>query len=286
MIDNQKARIHIWGDLDCYPRPSEWSCKFQPWNGQGRWGRWQKRCKAGQAGWKSRTQLGDGHNLQIGTATQWEFSVEVERTWWINANGMGRCSWLLLWERDEVQNGQFEGSGRHYAANWHGCSHTSSYNICKAWGDSRYRPRKIANAATDLVRNKESYEARFRETKVSQMHIISVTWWGAWCVTDQEIEACWTGKLLSLRIASLGNCDNKTGFRQRNHDGSCVTTGIDSQIAIFDNISLWKAICVPISLCGSCFWISLTKLWDMISGLCMCKGHTGQLGVLDSQPRR
>jgi len=72
------------------------------------------------------------------------------------------------------------------------------------------------------------------------------------------------------------------GFGQRNGDGSCITGGVNGQICIVDNESLRKVICVPILLPVSFHLILMTKLWDMIIGLCMYKARMGQANVLDS----
>jgi len=61
-----------------------------------------------------------------------------------------------------------------------------------------------------------------------------------------------------------------------------MARSIGGQSGIFDNVSLWKAILLPILLCVSHVLISVTKLWDMILSLCMCKGQTGFATVLDS----
>jgi hypothetical protein len=50
------------------------------------------------------------------------------------------------------------------------------------------------------------------------------------------------------------------GFGRRYGDGSRVTGSVDSQIGIFDNESCVKAICEPVLLRVSFFWISVTKL--------------------------
>jgi len=64
------------------------------------------------------------------------------------------------------------------------------------------------------------------------------------------------------------------GFRWRYDDGSCVCRGIENHIGIVDFKFRWKKICVPILLFVSLYSISVTKLWDMIIPLCMCKGQT------------
>jgi len=53
-------------------------------------------------------------------------------------------------------------------------------------------------------------------------------------------------------------------------------------MAIFDVISWWKAICLPILLPVSFFLISVTKLWDMIICLCISKGRTHNVKVTES----
>jgi len=73
------------------------------------------------------------------------------------------------------------------------------------------------------------------------------------------------------------------GFRRRDGDGSCVCGRIDMQTVDFDVRLLWTASCLPISQRVSCFLISVTKLWDMIIRLCMCKGRTHHVKVLESK---
>jgi len=73
------------------------------------------------------------------------------------------------------------------------------------------------------------------------------------------------------------------GFRRRDGDCSCVCGRIDVQSVILDVWSRWKARCWPILLCVSYYFISVTKLWDMIIHLCMCKGRTHCVNVLQSK---
>jgi len=75
------------------------------------------------------------------------------------------------------------------------------------------------------------------------------------------------------------------GFRRRDGDGSCICGRIDMQTVIFDVWSRGKASCLPILLCVSFFLISVTKLWDLIIRLCMCKGRTYHVNVLESESR-
>jgi len=72
-------------------------------------------------------------------------------------------------------------------------------------------------------------------------------------------------------------------FGRRHGDGSCICGGIVRQIGIVDIISRWKEICVPILLHVSFDLILVTKLWDMIMCLCMRKGQTHHLKVLESK---
>jgi len=73
------------------------------------------------------------------------------------------------------------------------------------------------------------------------------------------------------------------GFRRRNGDGAWVCGRIDMQTVIFDVWSRGKASCLPVSLRVSFFLISLTKLWDMIIRLCICKGRTHHVNFLESE---
>jgi len=66
-------------------------------------------------------------------------------------------------------------------------------------------------------------------------------------------------------------------------DGSHVSWRIDRQSVIFDIISWRKASCIPILLHVSFFLISVTKLLDMIIRLCMCKGQTHRVKVLETK---
>jgi hypothetical protein len=74
--------------------------------------------------------------------------------------------------------------------------------------------------------------------------------------------------------------------RQRQGDTSRVSRGIKRQTVIFDIISLWKVICLLILLHVSYFLIPVTKLWDMIICLCMCKGQMHHVKVLESKSRK
>jgi len=75
------------------------------------------------------------------------------------------------------------------------------------------------------------------------------------------------------------------GFRRRDCDGSSVCGRIDMQNVILDVWSRGKASCLPILLRVSFFLISVTKLWDLIIRLCMCKGRTHHVHVLESESR-
>jgi len=77
------------------------------------------------------------------------------------------------------------------------------------------------------------------------------------------------------------------GCRRTHGDSYWVCGGIDRQTVIFDVISLWKALCLPILLRVSFFLISGTKLWDKILHLCMCKSRTHHVKVQElKSPRK
>ena len=102
-------------------------------------------------------------------------------------------------------------------------------------------------------------------------------------VTNQENEAWGTGKHLPLQIASQTNQHIEIRFKWRNNDGSCIAGEIDMQIAFFHVILLGNAIWIPILLRVSFALISVTRMRDMISRLCMCKGRTCPATVADAE---
>jgi len=104
---------------------------------------------------------------------------------------------------------------------------------------------------------------------------------GAQLVTNSEINPGWTHKFQPLHIASHANYNIEIGFQQRHGGGSCVAGGMNRQIGICDDVSIWNAIPVPIFLRVSFYLISVTKLWDMIIRLCMCKSQIGNANILD-----
>jgi len=68
-------------------------------------------------------------------------------------------------------------------------------------------------------------------------------------------------------------------------DSSCAAGGMNRQIGISDDISILNVIPVPILLCVSFYLISVTKLWDMIICLCMCKGQESHANAIDFKSR-
>jgi len=56
---------------------------------------------------------------------------------------------------------------------------------------------------------------------------------------------------------------------------------MNKRIGLCDAVSVWNAINVSILLRVSFYFISVTKLWDMIIRQCMCKGRIGCANVLD-----
>lgn len=65
------------------------------------------------------------------------------------------------------------------------------------------------------------------------------------------LEACWSCKHLPMYIVSLAIFIIETGLGGRNDNGWCVTSGIEYEVAQFDDVGLWNAIHVPIMLCAS-----------------------------------
>jgi hypothetical protein len=124
---------------------------------------------------------------------------------------------------------------------------------------------------------------RFRETTATHRHSISLARRGGQLITNWKCEGCWTCKLRLLQIVSLPNYHIEIVFGRKPGDGSCVTGGIDRPISNIDDVALIQVICVPIMLRGSCFWISVTKLWDMIIFQCLYKGRTGHLKDPDAK---
>jgi len=109
-------------------------------------------------------------------------------SWWIDATGMGGHSRLLLWNRSEVGNDWFEGSGSHQTANGPSCIRTCSNTIWRAYGDPWYHPWNIANATMDFSARMQSHEGRFQEATVKQTHRVSFTQCKAWFVTNYEVK--------------------------------------------------------------------------------------------------
>jgi len=138
---------------------------------------------------------------------------------------------------------------------------------------------KIANATRNILSGMQSYEVRFQETKVGYMHIISSTGCGAHMFTDHKFESCKTRMLLPLHSACIANYHIEIGFRKWNYTGSFVVTIFDKEIVICDDISPWKAMGASILLCASICLISVTKLWDSIIHLCVCRGDMGNTEV-------
>ena len=75
------------------------------------------------------------------------------------------------------------------------------------------------------------------------------------------------------------------GFVQRHGDRTCLSRGIDKESVILHVIWWRKSSCLPMLLRVSFFLSSVTKLWDMIIRLWMCKGWTHRVKVLQSKSR-
>jgi len=108
------------------------------------------RYSAGQAEQRWQTQLGDGHNLQNGTAAHEQVSAEADEASRIDTTGMEGRSQQLLWKRYEVWHNRIEGSGSRYTAHGWYCSLTCTHKMSRAFGDSWYCARNIETAARDF----------------------------------------------------------------------------------------------------------------------------------------
>jgi len=148
-FDVQRARNDIWGDIGCYPRQAEWSCKVRGWRwwGKSRW--WIDWAEAVERRWW--TQQGDGHNHQNCTATLCEVSAEPDEARHIDSTGMGGCGRLHPLTRWDVRHVRIEASNRSSAANGWWRSGTSIDNISRVYGVSWHCPRNIAKAARDFL---------------------------------------------------------------------------------------------------------------------------------------
>jgi len=100
-------------------------------------------------------------------------------------------------------------------------------------------------------------------------------------ICDSEIEACSTRNLEPLNIVSQAKYHIVIGFWRRHGDSSCVAGRMNSQTGISDNVSFCNVIPVPTFPRVSIYLISVTKLWDMIIRLCMCKGRISHAKALD-----
>jgi len=159
---------------------------------------------------------------------------------------MGGCSQLLPWDNYEVWVCWIEGSGSCQAPNTHNFSHTISDNIWKAYADSWYRPRTIANASSDFSTRKYSIQAGFRVTTVTPINTGSLPRCGARFDTSLGCRVCWIWQRIPRYIASLVYYYIEFGYGRKYADGSQVASGIDSQIVTFDDLSLVSPICLPI----------------------------------------
>jgi len=163
------------------------------------------------------------------------------------------------------------------------CNHTCTEIIWSVDGVSWNCQRNIANAARDFSTRKWSYPARFSEATVKHDYMQSCACRRAWFITHSECEACWTCKLSPLHIASPANHNIEIRFGRRHGDSSCVIGGMKRQICNFDVISMWKAISVRIVLRVSIILISVNISRDIIICLCMCKGRTHHVNVVESK---
>jgi len=275
--ENPKCHFTRWWLLS---ETSERYRKFRQWRWCGRWRWWRDTAGPAQRRW--RTWLGDGQNHQNGEAAHGQDSAEAGEAWRTDPTGMSRCSGLLPGTRQDVRNIWIKGSGSRSTTNRWWCSGTCTEHIWRATGVSWHCLWNIANAARDFSTRQYSYEDRFGRAAAKHEYTLSCDGYGAGFITYLECEPCWTRQLWPLHSWSPANHHMDIGFGPRNCNGSCVPGGLNREICIFDVISWWNAICIPILLCVSIFLISGTKLWDMIICLCMCKGRTHHTKGLES----
>jgi len=115
--------------------------------------------------------------------------------------------------------------------------------------------------------------ARFWNATVVHQYTLSCAYHRARFITCAESEAYWAHKHIPLHLASRADHHMDIGYERRHSDGSCVSAGIDMQNDIFDVISHWRAIWVWTLQYIRIFLILVTKLWDMIIFVWMCKGR-------------
>jgi len=127
------------------------------------------------------------------------------------------------------------------------------------------------------------YEARLPETPDTQTHFVIPTWHSCQFTTDSEINASRTHLILHNHLAPHAKYHTVIGSGRWNSDGSCIAGEVNRQITIFNDFSLRRVICVPIVLRSSLYWISVSKLWEIIICLCMCNSRMGHAKVLDSK---
>jgi len=123
----------------------------------------------------------------------------------------------------------------------------------------------------------------FQETPDTQMHSITPAWYNSLFVTVYVTKVCWTWKILLRYIVFQPYYHIEIIFGRRNSDGFCVTGGVKRHIDNFDDISLEKVVHGLILVGIRFYLISVTKLWDMIIHLCMCKWWIGHANVQDSE---
>jgi len=227
------------------------------------------------AGWWAQSPKRYSTTWRVFGRTRWGMTNWRNRDGGTRQTTLGREKWCMeqpnwwLWPMGSLKSTRL--LPHHHRRLW------------QVYADSWYCPWTITDVTRDFSTRKLSHEARFRGTTVIHWHSISLAWCSSQFVADWECEGCWTRKDWPPHIASLANYDVEIGFGWRHGDGSCVTGDIDSQIVNIDDVALVKVICVPILLSVSLFWISVTKLWDMLIRQCVCKGHMGHPTVPDAK---
>lgn len=133
-INIQKAWDNIPVDVECYQKQSERSCKFLQHGVRGR----QERCWWSFSAWQAEqswwTWRGDGHThqtIQNCMVSFWQKRIMLDKLTQTEGGNVG----VQFGEWYEVQNGRIDGSSSCDAPNRHYCSHTITYNICRANDD-------------------------------------------------------------------------------------------------------------------------------------------------------
>jgi len=274
-IDVQRAQKDVWGDAGCYQRQSEWSCKYRWW---GVWGRrrWW-RDWAGQFERRWPTRLGDAHNHQHGPAAHGEVSAEADDARRIDSTGMGGCSRGKKYGTTElrvpavVQPQTNDDTPARPPATFGELM--ENFDIVP--GISQ-RPQGTSRPGTSQIRPgsvKPQSKSSIPSGEPAAEPDLSML------LKAKPVQ--WVSFYPCIEPPANHHID--IGFRRRDGDGWSICGRIEVQTVLFDVWSRWKASCLTILPRVSFGLISVTKLWDMIICLCMCKGRTHHVKVQKSK---